>query len=203
MNAVFSPLAVSPLVDALATASFVSGEQAANLAIADLSYLPRFGCKGPGASEWLKALGVPIPAAFNSAVAFGTGRVLRLGVTEFLVEADADFIAKLSETPRTAGVYPVVRQDACLLLAGRKLNDLLLQSCNVNFAALDLNASPVALTSMVGVGVTVLPENKNGVPCYRVWCDGSYGLYLWQTLCAIAQELGGGAVDASLVASLI
>jgi len=198
MAAAFTPLAVSPLVDDLATARFVGADKAKQLAVADLSQQPRFGCKGPGAAQWLAALGVPIPAVPNSACQLGSqGHVLRLSVTEFLIEGDADLVATLSAAPRAAGVYPVLRQDACLLLTGSALPSLLLQTCNVNFAALDLNLSPVVLTSMVGVGVTVLPDNKNGSPCYRVWCDGSYGRYLWQTLCAIAEELGGGAVEAS------
>ncbi|RTL49369.1 MAG: hypothetical protein EKK46_14455 [Rhodocyclaceae bacterium] len=205
MSAAFNPVPVSPLADGLSSAVFVSGEEAANLAIADISLQPRFGCKGPGAISWLTAQGVPVPTAPNSACVLpqGKGRVLRLGVTEFLVEGDAALVASLAAAQRPSGVYPVLRQDACLLLSGRKLNALLLQSCNVNFAALDLSTSPVVLTSMVGVGVTVLPEEKNDVPCYRVWCDGSYGLYLWQTLCTIAEELGGGTVGAESLAVLL
>jgi sarcosine oxidase subunit gamma len=199
-----SPHAVSPLADDLATDYFVSAERAKLLALADLSRQPRCGCKGPGAAPWLAALGVPIPAAPNSAAALaGGGRVLRLGLTEFLVEGDAALVERLQAAPRAAGVYPVLRQDACLLLAGERLGELLLQSCNVNFAALDSDSSTVVLTSMVGVGVTVLPENKNGVPSCRVWCDGSYGPYLWRTLRAIAEELGGGAVASGTLASLI
>ena len=28
--------------------------------------------------------------------------------------------------------------------------------------------------------------------CYRIWCDGTYGGYLWATLCGVAEEMGGG-----------
>jgi sarcosine oxidase subunit gamma len=189
--------AVSPLAD-LPAIKPVGAEQATLVSIADLSLLPRFGCKGPGAAEWLSALGVAIPSAPNSALSMGELRVLRLGNTEFLAEGDSVVVAKLQAAPRGPGVYPVLRQDAVLLLAGSRANDLLLQSCNVNFAAIkpnpDPNLSPVVLTSMVGVGVTVMPENKSGAMVYRIWCDGTYGLYLWRTLCAIAEELGGGAV---------
>ena len=46
---------------------------------------------------------------------------------------------------------------------------------------------------MVGVAVVALPSPDS---C-RLWCDGSYGPYLWDTLLGIAVELGGGAVAAS------
>jgi len=198
MPAQVSPTPVSPVADALAATAFVSGDKATVLSLADISRQARFGCKGPGAINWLTALGVPIPAQANSACALGNGkgRVLRLGMTEFLIEGDAALVDSLSAAPRASGVYPVLRQDACLLLQGRQLRSLLLQSCNVNFDALDLAAAPVVLTSMVGVGVTVLPENINGALAYRVWCDGTYGDYLWQTLRTIAEDLGGGAVMA-------
>lgn len=198
MPAQLSPTPVSPVADALAATAFVSGDKAAVLSLADISRQSRFGCKGPGAIKWLTAQGVPVPAQPNTVCALGNGqgRVLRLGMTEFLIEGDAALLDSLSTAPRASGVYPVLRQDACLLLQGRQLRSLLLQSCNVNFDALDLAAAPVVLTSMVGVGVTVMPEKINGALAYRVWCDGTYGDYLWQTLRTIAEDLGGGAVMA-------
>ena len=80
--------------------------------------------------------------------------------------------------------------------AHSRLDELLRQSCSVNFRALDLAARPVVLTSMVGVGVTAIPELCAGRPTLRIWCDGTYGHYLWETLLDIAGDLGGGAVVA-------
>lgn len=203
MPAVTIPVPVSPLADVLPTTPTVGAEAARKLGLADISLQPRFGCKGPGAAAWLQSQGVALPERPNSAAALAAGgRVLRLGVSEFLVEGDAALVERLLASPRAPAVYPVLRQDACLLLAGERLNDLLLQSCNVNFAAIDPDSATVVLTSMVGVGVTVLPEKNNGVPSCRVWCDGSYGPYLWQTLRAIAEELGGGAAAGMFVPSI-
>jgi sarcosine oxidase gamma subunit len=195
MNA---PLPLSPIHDALPGVSYLGSNDAAKaalLSVADLSQLARTGVKGPGAANWLAALGLPLPATPNSWLALAEGGLIaRLGNTEYLIEASPALVGQIMQAPRTAGVYPVLRQDACLRLTGSALSQLLLQTCNVNFADLDLSTSPVVLTSMAGVGVTVLPEATNGSVSYRVWCDGTYGIYLWQTLCAIAQELGGGAV---------
>jgi sarcosine oxidase subunit gamma len=99
-------------------------------------------------------------------------------------------------------VYPVLHQDAALVLCGEAVNDLLLQTCNVNFGALDLAARPVVLTSMAGVAVTVMPGARAGKPYYRVWADGTYGLYLWETLAGIAAELGGGPVGVAAITDI-
>lgn len=191
-----TPLPLSPIHAVLPTSGIPREDaaKAAVLAIADLSPAARCGVKGPGAANWLAALGLPLPATPNSWLALEDGLIARLGNSEFLVEAAPALIEQIMQTPRSAGVYPVLRQDACLRLSGSALSQLLLQVCNVNFAALDLSTSPVVLTAMAGVGVTVQPEATDGAVSYRIWCDGTYGIYLWQTLCAIAQELGGAPV---------
>ncbi|MBS0348766.1 MAG: hypothetical protein JSR69_20145 [Proteobacteria bacterium] len=189
-------LAVSPVAE-IATLPDPAAQKAAvaKLGIADQSLTPRHGCKGPGAAAWLESLGLPIPPQPNSWLPVdGGGLIARLGFTEFLVEGPATLIARLASTPRSTGVYPVLRQDVALLLGGARLDELLRQTCNVNFRPLDPAARPVVLTSMVGVGVTAIPEFRNGQPAVRIWCDGSYGHYLWETLLDIAVELGGGAV---------
>lgn len=93
-------------------------------------------------------------------------------------------------------VYPILRQDAAIALIGTEINQLLLQTCSFNFHALSLAERPVILTSLVGVTVTVIPDERAGRPFYRIWCDRTFGAYLWQTLLAIAIELGGGAIGA-------
>ena len=190
MNA---PLALSPLHDLLALhvpgADGGDAERAAVLGIADLSLLPRAGVKGRGAADWLADLGLALPTLTNSWISLpGNGLVARLGLTEYLVEGAA---AARMQAARTTGVYPVLRQDASFALCGVRLNELLLQTCNVDFRVLDAEPGTVILTSMAGVGVTILSLG-NGT--YRLWCDGTYGLYLWETLVEIAREIGGGPI---------
>lgn len=168
------------------------------IGICDLSALVRAGLKGPGAEAWLAARHVPVPAAPNSWIRFGGGLVARLARTEFLIEDgfhDAAAIRLRGELqPGEPGVYPVIRQDCALALAGPAVPELLVQTCNVDFAAQPVTEPIVTLTQMVGVGVTVLRDDRGDVPCYRVWCDGTMGPYLWETLSGIAEELGGGPV---------
>ncbi len=152
----------------------------------DVSRTPRAGVKGPGAAAWLANLGLPVPQTPNNWLPLPGGLIARLGLTEFLVEGPE--AAKLA-APLAPGVYPVLRQDTALMLQGVRLNDLLLETCSVDFRALDLSARPAVLTSMVGVVVTVIPGEEAGMPCCRIWCDNTYGEWFYETLSGIAGEL--------------
>lgn len=177
---------------------------AERIGIADLSALTRFGVKGAKAGEWLAQQGMPIPDRPNSWHPLPEGGMIaRLGLTEFLIEdsvnsAIAPQLATVCQSP-PAKVYPVLRQDLVLGLVGARLHDLLRQTCSFNFQALALDGRPVVLTAMIGVAVTVLPRERNGQPCYRIGCDGTFGNYFWQTLIEIAAELGGGAIGTEYI----
>ena len=174
----------------------------ARLGLADLSHRPRFGVKGPQAANWLTKQGVATPAQPNSWLALDAADpgsfVLRLGLSEFLIEGKAANPLQARIEPPPPGVYPVLREDTEIALLGPQVNELLRQTCNVNFRALDISARPVVLTSMAGITVTILPGSLRDTPYYRLWCDYSFGNYLWQTLLEIASELGGGPIGADL-----
>lgn len=167
----------------------------------------RFGFKGAGAPAWCEAQGFPLPAAPNTAAWLdgGEGWVGRLAYTEFYLEhSDKALVDALRDTlgsgARSAGggVYPVHRRDACILLGGPAAPDVFLQICNVNMAALDLAASPLIMTLVVGVAVLVLPRIEGGQPAYRLVFDPTFAPYLWSTLREIVTELGGD-VDAGQI----
>ena len=175
------------------------GTIATHLGIADVSCLTRFGVKGANAAYWLEGQGVAVPDRPNTwnSLAEG-GMIARLGLTEFLIEdsLSSHITPRLMEVCQQppAKVYPILRQDAAIVLYGAAVNELLLQTCSVNLRTLPLAEHPVVLTSMVGVAVTIIPGERNGQSFYRLWCDGTFGTYLWRTLEAIVKELGGGVV---------
>jgi len=176
-----------------------SPERLWTLGICDLSALVRVGVKGPRAAEWLSSHGVQVPQQPNSwASTGGGGLIARLARTEFLIEDgfDGSVAAGLASElkPGSPGVYPVPRQDCALALTGKQVNELLVQTCNVDFSAADATARAVTLTQMVGVSITALRADIDALPCYRIWCDGTSGAYLWETLAGIAAALGGGPV---------
>jgi sarcosine oxidase subunit gamma len=175
--------------------------------IGDLSFRRRTGVKGPGARAWLQAQGVQTPELPNSWIGSAGGAlVARLGLSEYLVEtADegSGLVAQLDGAAPTAGVYPTPRFDAALVLAGAQVQELLKQTCSFDVDSLDSNARPVVITSMVGVGVTLIAQDSAVGRHYRLWCDGTYGEYLWLTLVAVAESLGGGAVGIDALAGVL
>ena len=155
----------------------------------------RLGCKGPAAEAWLRGAGVELPAAANTFLGDGGLLVARLGTSEFFIEAAAGepvlatLAAGLAAAP--AGVYPVLREDWTLALAGADVHELLVQVCNVYFAALAPASRQLVMTLMIGVAVLVVPRSAGGVPAYTIWCDPSYGAYLGATLGSLVIEYGG------------
>lgn len=168
-----------------------------SITLADASCLPRMGVKGARAESWLVSQGVQPSAGANTWTRTADGTlVARLARSEFFLEgrADGGSIARLRAALKPAsGVTPVLRQDAALVLFGPRVNELLVQVCNIDFRAHATDARDLVMTSMVGVSVLVLWEPFKGLPRYRIWCDHSFAPYLWETLMQIAQEMEGGA----------
>jgi sarcosine oxidase, subunit gamma len=165
---------------------------------ADVSCLPRMGVKGPQAETWLRGQGVGVPAGVNTWNRTDEGvLVARLARAEFFLEdkLGGDTVERWRDALVPApGIYPVLRQDAALALAGSRLNDVLVQICNVNFKSYAPGERTVVMTSMVGVSVLVSWDQIDAGLLFRIWCDGTFGPYLWETLLGIARAEGGGAV---------
>jgi len=175
------------------------GDAAEVLALADLSCLSKTGLKGPLAAQWLATQGVPVPPEANTWTALpGDGVIARLGRSEFFLEDGAS--GGMAAQARTVlgtgadGVYPVIRQDCGIVLLGQRANELLVQTCNVNFAEVDAAKGAAVMTQMIGVGVLVIRTALRQLPCYRIWCDPTFAQYFWETVSEIAVELGGGVI---------
>jgi sarcosine oxidase subunit gamma len=162
----------------------------------------RVGVKGPRAAEALKQLGLAVPTRPNCWAPMrdqdrddSWNVVGRLGFTEFFVEerGEAAGVAALEQltAENFAGAYPVLREDLGLVLGGDRVTEVLAQVCNVNFNALDIGQRPIVMTLMVGVSVLVLPQQQLDGAIYRIWCDPSFGTYLWETLEEVVQKMPG------------
>jgi sarcosine oxidase, subunit gamma len=141
---------------------------------------------------WLQDRGLATPERANSWCATSPDEqdvVVRLGATEFLVEqAEGKELRKLATelTAPIEGVYPVLREDRAFVLGGDAADEVLAQMCNVNFSALRAEAREAVMTLMIGVAVTVVPQGNAAQRRYRIWCDPSYGDYLWSWLQEVA-----------------
>jgi len=171
-----------------------------NLGLVDTTFLHRIGLKGPNAMQFLLSLGFPVPATSNHWEPLeGGGVLMRLGMTEFFIEDGPSgvVVKQLAEKlgpDGLAGVYPVRRQDAAIVLCGTMQDGLLAQTCNVNFTGIVGTDRIVIMTSMVGVSVVMVQKEVSGEPSWKIWCDGTFGHYLWGTLLEIVSEMGGGVI---------
>lgn len=169
------------------------------LGVTDVSCFAKFGIKGPKAADWLAKQGIKTPAEINSWVEGAPGTlVLRLGGSEFLVEDQlkGNACAALSSfnQAKTAGAYQVARADAAFVLSGSQALNMLSELCVMDLRDSALASDAVVMTQAAGISVTLLRESLNGQQVYRIWCDVSYGPYMWEMLLEVAKELGGGAV---------
>lgn len=191
--------------------------QAAKLGLCDASAMPRTMLKGPGALDMLRGNRTSIPEKiFDIVPISATGFLARTGSTEFFIEdlPGSELLAHLSSVAavRPGSVADVLRQDASILLSGTDAVDVLRETCNYEFhlPAADgatsngqqrswmvpaaASHTGVVFTRIVGVSVMVLPRILNGVPVFQLWLDGTYGMYLWETLLEIVREHGGQPV---------
>jgi sarcosine oxidase subunit gamma len=155
--------------------------------------LARIGLKGPNAAAWLGQQGIPLPERANTWCTTGDDEqdiCVRLGASEFLLErADGNALRKLQGeiAAHIPGVYPVLREDCAFVIAGDAADDVLAQMCNVNFAALRAEAREAVMTLMIGVAVTVVPQGNAAQRRYRLWCDPTFGDYVWSSLNEVAR----------------
>jgi sarcosine oxidase, subunit gamma len=168
------------------------------LGVADVSCLARYGVKGPNATQWLLERGIAIPTNPNAwTLCEQKTLVLRLGSSEFLIEDQLGGSActrLASDTTRAASVYKVPRADAAFIVSGSEALNLFSELCSLDLREKSLAAKSLIMTQIAGISATVIRQTLNGEPVYRVWCDGTYGPYMWEVLIKIATELGGGAV---------
>lgn len=165
------------------------------LQIEDLTEKQRVGIKGAQAERWLNQQVIATPPLPNHWLetyqANGqTLLVLRLGTSEFLIEAlddQTDVPLTTFNQVKAAGVYTVPRADASFRLAGENINALLAQICMLDITqALQENA--LVMTQIAGVSAILLKESTQQ-NSYRLCCDVSYKHYLQDTLKRLAAPM--------------
>jgi sarcosine oxidase, subunit gamma len=166
------------------------------LALCDLSCLPRISFKGPEAVSWLERLGIVVPESlYECAVWNDGGLIIRTDGQEVFLEDGpegqgvAQVIGQYGGVP--SGVYRVERQEAGFLLCGAKVNDVLVETCGYDFRQ---PGNRLVMTRVAGVSCAVLPIELAGTPTFRFWLDCSYGVYLWEVLHEIVRDHGGDVI---------
>jgi len=163
------------------------------LRITDVSTLARYGVKGTQAAKWLTGHGIVVPEEANSWLLIGAKTlVMRLGASEFLIEdQDGGEVCKklAADNVSVASVYKVPHVDAAYLLAGSEVLNLLSELCALDCRESALPDNALVITQVAGISATVLRQTINNETVYRLWCDGTYGVYMQHILSEVAQEL--------------
>ena len=163
----------------------------------DVSDRPCWLLKGLHAEEWLSKRRVAIPATtLASILTSDQARVTRTGSDEFLVDSPSGRYSQLQHTLTTeqfdaTDLLVHRQQDAAFLLRGQRARDVMAQTCGINFA--EVPADQLIMTRVAGVSCGVRMYEQDETICYEIRLDPTYGIYLWEELQTICQELGGGA----------
>jgi len=183
---------------------FVSPEQeraaSADLALCDLSGLPFLEFKGPGAADWLSANGLSVPAEiYQGNSTASDGWLTRTGADEFLLRGSSDNQSPELPVDLLDGIYQqdlliTRRQDALLLLAGQRINQLIGQTCGLDYD--QLASRETVFTRVAAVSCGLLKDQLTDYPVCWLWIDPSQALYLWHELVQIIEDLAGHVVGA-------
>jgi len=159
----------------------------------------RIGYKGADAPALLQQLGLSIPQQPNRVThwsaddPFGSGRCLRQGSTEFLIELDAGPPPRLPANDALPRAWTLIRSDHSLLLDGAPWPRELNQVCSFDFERLRDEPDLVVMTLMAGISVTVIREPQVGLDtssgmALRLWCDAGFSTYLHDCLRSIGES---------------
>ncbi len=169
------------------------------LGVTDVSCYQRFGVKGARAGDWLTLQGLNIPQHSNTCMQDAHTLVLRLGSAEFLLEDQlaghtCTKLEQLCQQGKISRVYKVAHADAAFIISGDNVVNMLSELCKLDLSANVFTAEQVIMTQVADVVAIIAHQTINGISVLRLWCDGTFGAYMWKVLHQLAEEYGGGAV---------
>jgi sarcosine oxidase subunit gamma len=192
-------------VDGSAVAERLSSEaDPRELALVDLSALPRIGFKGRGTVEAMRRRGVALDPVANRAFRQGDGSLcLVLAPSEVILLSslagdgatyaawERDF--RLEDEERT---YPMPRRDShfWLALAGRRVPEMLAKVSGIDFRLSKFAALAIAQTSVAKMSAIVVRCDFGRVPLFYLLADSASAAYFAASLKDAAREFAGDFV---------
>ncbi len=190
----------------------VEAGRARELALCDLSPLPRAGFKGRDTLAWLAAQEISVGATDNTAAVQADGaRAARLAPTEVLVLSDLGVRSTVCERLAAAwspepepGTYPVPRTDASFWFAvsGRHAATTMAKLCGVDLRPHKFADGRIAQTSIARLNAIAIRGDVGGVPVYDVLGDSASASYLWACLVDAMAEFAGAPVGLDALRTL-
>jgi sarcosine oxidase subunit gamma len=175
--------------------------RAAQLALVDLSVLPRTGFKGSDSMAWLGQHRVQLPPSANLAQLQGDGSlVARLSEHETLILCDlaceSTTIDRLNSEWSPAlpeRIYSLPRNDShCwLAMCGEYAAQTLAKVCAVDLRIDKFPRGAIAQTSLARINAITLRHDLGAIPCYYILADIAATEFLWDALMDAMQEFNG------------
>jgi sarcosine oxidase subunit gamma len=179
-------------------------ERAQDLAICDLSPLPRACFKGHKAVAWVAAQGVTVTEANNMtawqedgacAARLADTEVLLLGALACESTLCERIVAGWSPDP-DPGAYPVPRADTnCwFLISGRHSATMFSKICGVDLRPDKFAVGAIAQTSIARLTGIVIRADVDDTLAYHFLSDNASASYMWDCLLDAMGEWGGAPV---------
>lgn len=182
----------------------VEREQATELALCDLSTMPRMGVTGSGAADWLGEQGLLLPTRPNRAVGQAMGdtlarlsdqehlmlgtRVLRKGgtATGFPIWRDA---------PQQR-IYALPRLDShcCFAVTGACSPELMSKVCALDMRPCRFEAGQVAQTVLLELSAIIIRHDLRGCPGYLLLLASTAAQFVFAAILDAMAEFNGTPV---------
>jgi sarcosine oxidase, subunit gamma len=179
------------------------------MAICDLSPLPRLGFKGKGALEWLRQQGVIVGEDDNQATTQSDGSLAaRLAPTEALILGGLSWenalLARLEDNwsiDTAVGCYAVPRSAAnfWFLITGRHASDMFAKLCGVDLRSHKFPVNMIAQTSVARISGIIIRTNVGTVPGFHLLGDAASALYMLNCVEDAMGEFDGKPIGISAV----
>lgn len=201
LGAVFGELAGAAIALGYGAAPAEEAAGSKELALTDMSLLPKTGFRGPQALQWLQSQNVVLPPENNQGAIQPDGALaLRLSNGEALllggIRGNGEQLDQLGEAhtrEEPEGVHQVLRADssAWFLVSGRLAPEMLSKLCGVDFSPDVFSQLEVAQTSVARSNAIVLRWDLGQTLAYHVIPGAAYAEYLWDCLMDAMVEYGG------------
>ena len=185
---------------------------ARDLALCDLSPLPRTGFKGRQTIPWLTERGVAVSAEDNMTALHDDGaRAARLAPGEVLLLADIAATSTLCERlvadwspDPDPGTYPVPRADTNCWFAiiGVYGAEMMAKVCGVDLRPHRFADGAIAQTSIARLNAIVLRGDLGDTLAFHMLTDSASASYMWENLLDAMAEFGGRPVGLTAVQKL-
>jgi sarcosine oxidase subunit gamma len=191
-------------LDASTTTGLRSQADARELALVDLSALPRIGFKGRGTVDAMRRRGIALEPQANHAFLQGDGSLcLVLAASEVLMlsnlagdgarfgEWDREF--RLEDEERT---YPLPRRDSHFWIAvsGRRAPEMFAKLCAIDLRLIKFPNLALTQTSVAKMTGIVVRWDRGTTPVFHLLADIASALYFSTCLIDAAREFGGAFI---------